>query len=59
MQKYLKSTVDNELIFTTIQDMILHRYLFYYKTGEISSMMDYIDDTFDILLKDEDKNSNK
>lgn len=58
-QKYLKLTVDNELIFTTIQDMILHRYLFYYKTGEISEMIDYIDETFDILLKDEDKNSNK
>jgi hypothetical protein len=59
-KNYLKATVDNELVFTTIQEMILHRYLFYYKTGEISAMIDYIDETFDMLiLKNENKITNK
>jgi len=37
--------------------MILHRYLFYYKTGEISAMIDYIDETFDTLILNNNDNN--
>ena len=59
-ENYIKSDHNNELIFSTIQEMILHRYLFYYKTGEISAMIDYIDETFDtLLITSENKITNK
>jgi hypothetical protein len=49
-QKFIKYDFENEIVFDTIQNMILHRYLFYYKNGEISSMLDYMDETFELFL---------
>jgi hypothetical protein len=56
LQNHINNEHDNDLIFSTIQEMILHRYLFYYEKGEISAMLDYIDETFDtFLLNDKEK----
>ncbi len=43
------------MIFEVIQEMILYRYMFYYETGKISTMLDYLDETFNSIFKREKK----
>lgn len=44
-----------EKLFQLIQDSILNQYLKYYKTGEISAMLDYMDEVFEKIITQNNK----
>jgi len=54
-EENLKLDTNIEMIFEVIQEMILYRYMFYYETGKISTMLDYLDETFNSIFKKEEK----
>lgn len=54
-EENLNPDTNIEMIFEVIQEMILYRYMFYYETGKISTMLDYLDETFNSIFKREKK----
>ncbi len=46
---------NHEKLFQLIQESILNQYLKYYKTGEISAMLDYMDEVFEKIITQNNK----